>query len=101
MLIASAADGDPGYGLGVGTEPRGSGRPVCSRISLRAAALLDGDHERLLTTAAAFETAGCPYQRARTLILASGETAPVGNAALAWHATGGKVLPAGRAILPA
>jgi len=45
--------------------------------------LLDGDHGRLLTAAAAFETAGCPYQRARTLILAGGDTASTGSAALA------------------
>jgi hypothetical protein len=44
---------------------------------------VEADRERLLTTAAAFETAGCPYQRARTLILAGGDTAPTGNAALA------------------
>jgi hypothetical protein len=29
-----------------------------------------------------FETAGCPYQRARTLILAGGDTVSTGNAAL-------------------
>ncbi len=34
------------------------------------------------TIAAAFETAGCPYQRARTLILAGGDTASAGNAVL-------------------
>ena len=53
-------------------------RPIVDR----AAALLDGDYERVRATAPAFETAGCPYQRARTLILAAGDTAPAGNAAL-------------------
>jgi hypothetical protein len=60
-----------------------AGNPIATAILDRAAALLDGDHERLLTAAAAFETAGCPYQRARTLILAGGDTASTGNAALA------------------
>ena len=59
-----------------------AGNPVATAILDRAAALLDDDHERLLTTATAFETAGCPYQRARTLVLAGGDTASTGNAAL-------------------
>jgi hypothetical protein len=63
-------------------RPIVAGNPIATAILDRAAALLDGDHERLLTTAAAFETAGCPYQRARSLILAGGSTAPTGNAAL-------------------
>jgi hypothetical protein len=33
-------------------------------------------------TAATFESVGCPYQRARTLILAGADTAPAGNSAL-------------------
>jgi hypothetical protein len=64
-------------------RPIVAGNPIATAILDRAAALLDDDHERLLTTAAAFETAGCPYQRARTLILAGGDTAPAGHAALA------------------
>jgi hypothetical protein len=60
-----------------------AGNPIATAILERAAALLDDDHERLLTTAAAFETAGCPYQRARTLILAGADTASAGNATLA------------------
>jgi predicted ATPase/DNA-binding CsgD family transcriptional regulator len=63
-------------------RPMVAGNPIATAILDRAAALLDDDHERLLTTAAAFETAGCPYQRARTLILAGGDTASTGNAAL-------------------
>lgn len=57
--------------------------PIATAMLDRAAALLDADHERLLMTAAAFEAAGCPYQRARTLILAGGDNAWAGNAALA------------------
>jgi hypothetical protein len=64
-------------------EPIVAGNPIATAILDRASALLDGDRERLLTTAAAFEAAGCPYQRARTLILAGGDTAPAGHAALA------------------
>jgi hypothetical protein len=63
-------------------RPMVAGNPIATAILDRATALLDDDHERLLTTAAAFETAGCPYQRARTLILAGGDTASTGVAAL-------------------
>jgi hypothetical protein len=57
--------------------------PIATAILDRAGALLDDDHHGLLAAAAAFETGGCPYQRARTLILAGGSTASTGNAALA------------------
>jgi hypothetical protein len=63
-------------------RPLVAGNPIATAIVDRAAALLDGDHDGLLATATVFETAGCPYQRARTLILAGGDTAPTGNAAL-------------------
>jgi hypothetical protein len=63
-------------------RPVVAGNPIATAILDRAAALLDDDHERLLATATAFETAGCPYQRARTLILAGRDTASSGNAAL-------------------
>ncbi|WP_216853694.1 LuxR C-terminal-related transcriptional regulator [Phytoactinopolyspora halotolerans] len=56
--------------------------PVANAILDRAAALLNDDRERLLATAIAFEAAGCPYQQARTLILAGPDTAPAGNDAL-------------------
>jgi hypothetical protein len=62
-------------------RPIVAGNPIATAILDRAVALLD-DHERLLTIATAFETAGCPYQRARTLILAGGDTASTGDAAL-------------------
>ncbi len=64
-------------------RPIVAGNPIATAILDRAAALLDDDRGRLLTTAVAFEAAGCPYQRARTLILAGGDTASTGNAALA------------------
>jgi len=67
----------------IAARPIVAGNPLATAILDRAAALLEGDHVRLLTAAAAFETAGCPYQRARTLILAGGDTASTGNAALA------------------
>ncbi|MFI5889742.1 LuxR C-terminal-related transcriptional regulator [Actinoplanes sp. NPDC051513] len=52
-------------------RPIVAGNPVAEAIVDRAAALLDGDQERLLATAPAFEAAGCPFQRARTLVLAT------------------------------
>ncbi|SDU66143.1 Predicted ATPase [Jiangella alkaliphila] len=64
-------------------RPVVGGNPVAGALLDRAAALLDDDHERLLATAAAFAAAGCPYQRARTLILAGAGTAPAGHAVLA------------------
>ncbi|MEV4532281.1 LuxR C-terminal-related transcriptional regulator [Asanoa sp. NPDC049518] len=59
------------------------GNPVAEAILDRAAALLADDHDRLLATATAFDTAGCPYQQARTFILAGGDHAPTGRSALA------------------
>jgi predicted ATPase/DNA-binding CsgD family transcriptional regulator len=64
-------------------RPMVAGNPIAAAIVDRAAALLDNDHESLLATTTAFETFGCPYQRARTLILAGSDTASTGNAALA------------------
>jgi predicted ATPase/DNA-binding CsgD family transcriptional regulator len=60
-----------------------AGNPIASAQVERAQALLDGDLPRLLATAAAFDAAGCHYQRARTLVLAGGEHAAAGAAALA------------------
>ncbi|MBF6469750.1 ATPase [Nocardia beijingensis] len=60
-----------------------AGNPVAGAIVERAEALLSEDHERLLATADAFETAGCPYQAARTRVLAGGDHADRGAAALA------------------
>ncbi|GAA4054423.1 ATP-binding protein [Actinomadura miaoliensis] len=60
-----------------------SGNPVASAIVERAEALLDRDRQRLLATTDAFDAAGCRYQSARTLVLAGGEHAAAGQAALA------------------
>jgi hypothetical protein len=60
-----------------------AGNPVASAQVERADALLDGDLPRLLATADAFDAAGCRYQSARTLVLAGGEHATAGAAALA------------------
>ena len=54
------------------------GNPVAGAIVDRAEALLHADEKRLLATADAFDAAGCPYQSARTLVLAGD-----GGAALA------------------
>ncbi|WP_386411195.1 ATP-binding protein [Streptomyces polyrhachis] len=60
-----------------------AGNPVAGALVERAQSLLDQDHERLLATADVFEAAGCRYQAARTLVLAGGEHAARGAAALA------------------
>jgi hypothetical protein len=55
-----------------------AGNPVATALVDRAAALLDRDRDRLLGALPAFEAAGCPYQAARTLVLAGGEHAARG-----------------------
>ncbi|GAA0315046.1 hypothetical protein GCM10010302_62800 [Streptomyces polychromogenes] len=62
---------------------RVAGNPVATALVERAQALLDCDPGRLPASAAAFEAAGCRYQWARTLLLAGGEHATTGAAALA------------------
>jgi predicted ATPase/DNA-binding CsgD family transcriptional regulator len=52
-----------------------AGNHVAGAMVERAAALLDGDQEALLATAAAFDAAGCGYQSARTQALAAGDLA--------------------------
>ncbi|MEZ7131499.1 LuxR C-terminal-related transcriptional regulator [Nonomuraea sp. AD125B] len=76
--------GDPGARRHV-AEARAAvaGNPVAEALVARAAAVLDGDRDALLATAAAFDAAGCPYQSARTLLLAGGEHAGRGTVALA------------------
>ncbi|WP_433345049.1 ATP-binding protein [Microtetraspora malaysiensis] len=59
-----------------------AGNPVAGAMVERAAALLDDDQEALLATADAFDAAGCRYQSARTLVLAGGDHAERGRAAL-------------------
>ncbi|MFD8979864.1 ATP-binding protein [Streptomyces sp. NPDC059564] len=60
-----------------------AGNPVATALVDRAEALLGGDLPQLLATASAFETAGCRYQWARTLLLAGGTHAAAGASALA------------------
>jgi predicted ATPase/DNA-binding CsgD family transcriptional regulator len=60
-----------------------AGNPVATAIVERAQALLDGDQEALFATAGAFDAAGCRYQSARTMVLAGGDHAERGAAALA------------------
>ncbi|MFI9412114.1 ATP-binding protein [Nocardia gamkensis] len=60
-----------------------AGNPVAGAIVERAEALHAGDRQRLLATAAAFDAAGCRYQSARTEVLAGGDHAARGAAALA------------------
>ncbi len=60
-----------------------AGNPVVTAIVERAQALLDKDQERLLATVDAFDAAGCRYQSLRTLVLAGGDHAGRGAAALA------------------
>jgi predicted ATPase/DNA-binding CsgD family transcriptional regulator len=81
---AAVLAGHPDAGDHLATARRVvTGNPVATAIVDRAAALADGDPERLPTIAAAFATAGCPYQQARTLILAGPDTTAAGHAALA------------------
>ncbi|WP_239151697.1 ATP-binding protein [Virgisporangium aurantiacum] len=77
-----AGDPDAAHHIVTG-RPVVTGNPVATAILDRAAALLDRDHHRLPAIAAAFETAGCPYQQARTFILTGGDAAAAGNAVLA------------------
>ncbi|MEU6207324.1 LuxR C-terminal-related transcriptional regulator [Micromonospora musae] len=60
-----------------------AGNPLAGAIVQRAEALLDDDRERLLATVDFFDSAGCPYQAARTMVLAGGEHAVRGAAAFA------------------
>lgn len=60
-----------------------AGNPVASTIVERAEALLAKDQARLFATAATFDVAGCRYQWARTMVLAGGDHAARGAAALA------------------
>jgi hypothetical protein len=60
-----------------------AGNPLAGAIVERAQALLAGDRERVLATAAAFDAAGCGYQSARTRVLAGGDQAAPGAAAVA------------------
>jgi predicted ATPase/DNA-binding CsgD family transcriptional regulator len=56
--------------------------PIATAIVDRASALLEDDRDALLTTSAAFGAAACPYQQARTLVLAGGAERDSGVAML-------------------
>ena len=60
--------------LVAGAEAAAGGNPVATALARRAEALFRGDADGVLGTAAAFAQAGYPYQRARTLALASAAT---------------------------
>ncbi|MGF6881401.1 putative ATPase/DNA-binding CsgD family transcriptional regulator [Nocardia sp. GAS34] len=60
-----------------------TGNPIASAIVARAGAVLDGDQDLVLATAAAFDAASCRYQAARTRVLAGAAQAARGAAELA------------------
>ncbi len=64
-------------------RPIAAPNPIATAMVERAAALAAGDRGPLPTLAAALERAACPYQAARTLVLAGGDHARAGQAALA------------------
>ncbi|MFF7389231.1 ATP-binding protein [Streptomyces scabiei] len=59
-----------------------AGNPVVTAQLDRAQALLDGDLPGRLAVTQAFDAAGCPYQSARTLLLAGGDHTATGRDAL-------------------
>jgi hypothetical protein len=58
------------------------GNPIAEALVERAGALLAGDAAAVLATAEPLRAAGCRYQAARSLLLAGGEQAGRGRAAL-------------------
>jgi predicted ATPase len=60
-----------------------TGNPVATAQLDRAQALLDDDLPGQLAAATAFDAAGCPYQSARTLLLAGNGHTAAGSTALA------------------
>lgn len=59
------------------------GNPVAASLVERAVALDVGDHETLITVAAALGAAGAFYQQARTLVLAGGDARAEGRELMA------------------
>jgi hypothetical protein len=59
-----------------------AGNPIAGALVERAGALLAGDAAAVLATAEPLRAAGCRYQAARSLLLAGGEPAGRGRAAL-------------------
>jgi hypothetical protein len=69
--------------------------PIAAAMVERAAALAAGERDRLVEVAAPLAQAGCPYQAARTLILAGGAHAAEGRAAMAALGAAPMAEPAG------
>jgi len=59
------------------------GNPIATALTGRAEALHRADRAALLAAAAAFTEVGCPYQRARSLVLAGGTDRAAGQDELA------------------
>ena len=72
------------------------GNPVAMALVDRVAALAAGDRAGVLAAAAALDATGCRYQWARTLVLAGGPEAAIGEQALAAMGATPTVLPARR-----
>jgi predicted ATPase/DNA-binding CsgD family transcriptional regulator len=60
-----------------------AGNPIATAIVDRAAAIRAGNRDGLVAAAVAFDAAACPYQQARTLVLADGAERDDGLALLA------------------
>jgi hypothetical protein len=81
---AAALAGHPDAGDRIArARPIAQPNPVVDAMLDRAQAILDGDRARLVTIARRLEGSGCPYQWARTLVLAGGEAAEQGRGVLA------------------
>ncbi|MEV6065880.1 LuxR C-terminal-related transcriptional regulator [Nocardia sp. NPDC052001] len=79
-----ALDGDPAAADRI-AEARAvvAGNPIATALADRAEAILARDPDRILATVTVFDTAECRYQSARTKVLAGGDHAAQGEAALA------------------
>ncbi|HEX6424155.1 MAG TPA: LuxR C-terminal-related transcriptional regulator [Acidimicrobiales bacterium] len=64
-------------------RPMGTANPAVTALVDRAAALADGDIDRLVDLAEVLARTGCRYQHARTLVLAGGEHAVEGRRLMA------------------
>ncbi|MFB7717073.1 LuxR C-terminal-related transcriptional regulator [Nocardia sp. NPDC056100] len=79
-----ALDGDPAATDRI-AEARAvvAGNPIATALVDRAEAVLARDPDRILATVTVFDNAECRYQSARTKVLAGGDHAAQGGAALA------------------
>jgi hypothetical protein len=86
----------PGAAEGlVEARPIVARNPSAAAMVERAAALAEGDSERLVDLAATLADQGCRYQAARTLVLAGGSHAAEGRAAMAALGAAPMAEPAG------